>query len=243
MRRALGAVALSLAVAGCASAPPAPVRSELIRAILASTVQLRVEREGGVRRAASGVAVASDPAARRSWIATARHFVDPPLRQEVFVRRPGTSTSVKGRIAFVSPDLDVAIIELQGFDLVPARLKETSSLGDDIFLVAFPWGRRFTVVSGVVSQIAAPEGEAPVEGPARMVDSSVSYGSSGGGVFDAQSGALIGIVEGYRTAKVAIPEAKDRVLEVPVAGETTVIAASAIMRFLVASGLGHFLPK
>ena len=82
-----------------------------------------------------------------------------------------------------------------------------------------------------------------VEGPPRMVDASVSYGSSGGGVFDAQSGALIGIVESYRTAKVAIPETKDRVLEVPVAGETTLIPAPAILRFLVASGLEEFLAR
>ena len=243
MRRVLAAVALALAAASCASTPPAPVRSELIRVILASTVQLRVERAGGGRRVASGVVIAADPEGRRAWIATARHFVDPPLRQEVFVRRPGTSTSVKAGIAFLSPDLDLAIIEIQVADLVPARLKETSSLGDEILLVAFPWGRRFTVVSGIVSQIAAHDGELPVEGPARMVDASVSYGSSGGGVFDAQSGALIGIVEAFRTAKVAIPDAKDRVLDVPVAGETTVIAASTILRFLVASGLGDFLAK
>jgi len=76
-----------------------------------------------------------------------------------------------------------------------------------------------------------------------MVDASVSYGSSGGGVFDAQTGELVGIVESYRTAKVAIPEMKDRVLEVPVAGETTLISAPAILRFLVDSGLSDFLPR
>lgn len=35
-----------------------------------------------------------------------------------------------------------------------------------------------------------------------MVDASVSYGASGGGVFDARTGGLIGLVEGYRTARV-----------------------------------------
>jgi hypothetical protein len=76
-----------------------------------------------------------------------------------------------------------------------------------------------------------------------MVDASVSYGSSGGGVFDAQSGELVGIVESYRTAKIAIPELKDRVLEVPVPGQTTVIPAPVILRFIVDSGLGRRLPK
>ena len=74
-----------------------------------------------------------------------------------------------------------------------------------------------------------------------MVDASVSYGSSGGGVFDARSGELVGIVESYRSAKVAIPETKDRALEVPVPGETTVIPAPAIFDFILASGLGSRL--
>ena len=58
-----------------------------------------------------------------------------------------------------------------------------------------------------------------------------------------QTGELVAIVEGYRTAKVAIPEMQERVLEVPVAGETTLIAAPTIFRFLVDSGLSNFLPR
>jgi len=115
-----------------------------------------------------------------------------------------------------------------------------ASLGDEILVVAFPWGQRFTVVKGIVSQVASLTS---IAGPARMVSASVSYGSSGGGVFDAQTGELVAIVEGYRTAKVAIPEMKERVLEVPVAGETTLIPAPAIFRFLVDSGLSNFLPR
>jgi S1-C subfamily serine protease len=243
MRRALAVLSVGLTATGCAAARAAPDKSDLIRGILASIVQLRAEREDGGRRAASGVVVAADPASGRAWIVTARHFVYPVERQTVFVRRPGSRTSVRAAIASVSPDLDLAVIEVEGLDLTPARLKESTRLGDDVLVIAFPWGRRFTVVGGVVSQIASPEGEMPLQGPARMVDASVSYGSSGGGVFDAHSGALIGIVESYRTAKVAIPEAKDRVLQVPVAGETTVIATPTILRFLVLSGLEGFLVK
>jgi hypothetical protein len=98
-------------------------------------------------------------------------------------------------------------------------------------------------VSGVVSQVAAPSGELLLAGPARMVDASVSYGSSGGGVFDAHSGELVGIVESYRTAKVTIPEMKERPLQVPVAGETTLVPAAVIVLFLVDSGLGDFLAR
>jgi S1-C subfamily serine protease len=240
MRGALTLAALALTGAGCVSASRVPDRGELIRGILASTVQLRSERDGGVRRAASGVVVAKDLGSHRTWIVTARHFIDPSPPEHIYVRLPGRMTVVPAVVAFVSPDRDLAIIEAELLDVAPARLKMEASLGDEILVVAFPWGQRFTVVRGIVSQVASLTS---IAGPARMVSASVSYGSSGGGVFDAQTGELVGIVEGYRIAKVAIPEMKERVLEVPVPGETTLIAAPAIFRFLVESGLSNFLPR
>ena len=243
MKRALALLALVAAGAGCATAPPAsPDRTELIRRLLGSTVQLRSERDGGVRRAASGVVIAADPVSRRAWIITVRHFVNPPTTQRVFVRRPGQETVVPGVVAFVSPDRDIALIEVEAFDATPVRVKATASLGDDVLVIAFPWGQRFTLVRGVVSQIASEVGQDRVTGTPRMVDASVSYGSSGGGVFDARTGELIGIVERYRSARVAIPETKDRVLEVPVPGETTLIPGPEILDFMRASGLASRLP-
>src|SRR5262249_46449159 len=154
VRRGLVLLGLAVASAGCvASRPPAADRTDLIRRILSSTVQLRSEREGGTRRAASGVVVATDPASRRAWIVTVRHFVNPPTSQQVFARRPGQEDMVPGVVAFVSPDRDIALIEVDGLDAMPVRFKPTTSLGDDILVVAFPWGQRFTLVSGIVSQI------------------------------------------------------------------------------------------
>ena len=244
MRRALVLPALALVAAGCVSATRPPSRGELIRGILASTVQLRSEREGGIRRAASGVVLATDPRSRRAWIVTAKHFLDPPSRQELSVRLPGRANVSGASVVFVSREHDLAILEADHLEVVPVRLKMVAHLGDEIMVVAFPWGQRFTVVGGHVSQITSPTtGQILVTGPARMVDASVSYGSSGGGVFDAETGELVGIVEGYRTAKVAIPEMKERVLEMPVAGETTVIPAATILRFLLETGLEDFLPR
>lgn len=240
MRGALMLTALALTGAGCVSAASAPDRGALIRGMLASTVQLRAELEGTTRRAASGVVVATAPGTRRAWIVTARHFIDPAPQTPIYVRLPGRLTVVPAVVAFVSPDRDLAIIEAELFEVAPARLKMETSLGDEILVIAFPWGQRFTVVRGIVSQVTSLS---DVAGPARMVSASVSYGSSGGGVFDAQTGELVGIVEGYRIAKVVIPEMKERVLEVPVAGETTLISAPAILRFLEDSGLRNFMPR
>jgi serine protease Do len=243
MRTIVALAALALTSAGCVAATRAPDRSAVIRGVLASTVQLRAEREGGVRLAASGVVVATDVKARRTWIITARHLITSAGQQEISVRLPGRTHEVSASVAFMSRDRDLAIIETEALDVEPARLKTIATLGDEILVVAFPWGDRFTVVRGVVSQIAGPPGELLVTGPARMVDASVTYGSSGGGAFDGASGELVGIVESYRTVKVSIPEMRDRTLEVPVAGETTLVPAATISRFLVESGLSEFLPR
>jgi hypothetical protein len=77
----------------------------------------------------------------------------------------------------------------------------------------------------------------------RLVDTSVSYGASGAGVFDADTGELIGVVEGYRTAQIAARDAPDRILEIPVPGETIVISAEAIRRFLAGSELEAHAPR
>ncbi|MGH7303878.1 MAG: S1 family peptidase [Candidatus Rokuibacteriota bacterium] len=245
MRRAVALAGLALAAVGCVAraTPSTPDRADLIRGILASTVQLKSEQEAGARRAGSGVVVAVDRRAGRTWIVTTRHFIQPSLPQPVYIRQPGRTSMLPATVAFVSHESDLAIIETEYLDVPPARLKNVATLGDEILLVAYPWGQRFTVVRGVVSQIEARHGELPVTGTARMVSATVSYGSSGGGVFDAETGELVGIVESFRTAKVAIPEMKDRVLEVPVAGETTIISARVIAGFLADSGLKAFLAR
>ena len=100
-----------------------------------------------------------------------------------------------------------------------------------------------TVVRGIVSQLVSIPGESLVTGAARMVDAHVSYGSSGGGVFDARTGELIGIVETYRTAKISIPELKERVIEVPVPGETVLVPSAVILQFVRDFGLERRLPR
>jgi S1-C subfamily serine protease len=127
--------------------------------------------------------------------------------------------------------------------LSPVRLRETVRLGDPVWVIAFPWGRRSTVVSGVVSQLAAEAGESALEGAVSMVDASVSYGASGGGVFDAQTGELIGLVESHRTARVTVPEAREQSFEIPVPGETTVVSVVAIRAFLSRAALPTLLPR
>ena len=246
MRTGLALVTLVVAAGGCVSAPPLPKRTDVIRQILSSTVQLRSEREGGLHRAASGVVVATDPETGRAWVLTVRHFLTPSSPQDILVQVAGHERTVPATVLAVSAadlDLDLAILELESLDVLPVRLKEVANLGDEVLIASFPWGERLTLVRGIVSQIGSGPGATLMIGPARMVDASVSYGSSGGGAFDASSGELVGIVETYRTTKVAIPEHPGRALNVPVPGETTLVPASTIRRFLLDFGLGRRLPK
>lgn len=237
------AVGLGLSGCGMLGGSSSSDRGDVMRRILPSTVQLRAEREGGARRAASGVVLASDQRGNRCWILTTRHFLDPAVRQEVSVSTPTRKGRAKAVVQAVSKEMDLAVIEAEGITLPPVKFKEVVSLGDVVWVAGFPFGRQLTVVSGVVSQLKSEEGDFAIEGTIRMVDASVSYGSSGGGVFDAGTGALLGIVEGYRTAQMALPDRPERTLQLPVAGETLVIPARSILEFLASSGLGDLVTR
>ena len=242
LRRSLFALLTLLLASGCATGTArAPSRGDVIRQILPATVQLRCERDGGGRRAASGVLLARDASTRRAWIVTTRHFLEPLAPQTVFVS--GRKDHLSARLVTVSQQSDLALLEVTDLNSTPARLKDSVQLGDEVWVVAFPWGRRMTLSSGVVSQVVADNVRGDYEGAARMVDVSVSYGASGGGVFDAQTGALVGLIESYRTARVTVQGSPERVIEVPVPGETTLISAEAIRGFLAEAGLERFLER
>lgn len=236
MRRAAVVLALALALPGCATTDAVSRRGGALREIIGSCVQLRTERDGA-RRSGSGVVVAVDPVARRSWIITTRHLFEPAGAQQLWVQSTDGRRRLRAAVRAISPAEDLAVVEVEDRVLPVARLKDSVRLGDEVRVVAFPWGRRLTVVSGIVSQIESTEGEVEVEGPARMVDASVSYGASGGGVFDAANGALVGIVQSYRTARVTLPVQPERTLDLPVPGETTVVGTPAIRKFLDVTGI------
>ena len=96
-------------------------------------------------------------------------------------------------------------------------------------------------MGGIVSQVDSGSEDALFEGPARMVDASVSYGASGGGVFDVATGALVGVVQTYRTARVGAGGSPERIIEIPVPGETTLVSAGAIVRFVHSAGLAGLI--
>ena len=236
-RVALGLVFLA---AGCAGSTALSSRDVALRLITGATVSLRVEREPGTRRSASGVAIAVDRERARTWIVTSRHLFERADAGPVLVTAASRTRPLVARVVGLSPDVDLALLEVGATDIPVASLKPAAQLGDEVWVVAFPRGRRATLVSGVISQLAQ---DGVVEGAAAMVDAPVSYGASGGGVFDRSTGQLVGIVEGYRTARVKVTGSPERTVDIPFPGETTVVSAAAIRRFLsTVDGVERMLP-
>jgi S1-C subfamily serine protease len=168
---------------------------------------------------------------------TAGHFVAPPVPETIYIRTTGAKERFRATLLRADGESDLALLLVPGLVLPPVRRRDVAHLGDEVWVVAFPRGRQMTVTSGTVSQVGTGAESDATEGPVRLIDTSVSYGASGAGVFDAETGELIGVVEGYRTAQIAARDAPDRVMEIPVPGETLVISTDTIRRFLAGSGL------
>jgi S1-C subfamily serine protease len=241
MERWLALGFVGLVLLGCNMSQDRPGKGIVAEAV-ASSVQIFAERDGA-RRAGSAVVLTSDVEAGRSLVLTSAHLLTPMVAQEIHLLLVPGGERVPARLLAIDEDADIALLESARLPLRPVRLRDTGGLGDAVWVVAYPWGRDRTVVRGVISQIQPPPFDAgepfatslETDGPVRLIDASVSYGMSGGGVFHAGNGGLLGLVRGYRTAQMALPGGGER-LVLPVAGETTVIHAGQIVCFLRAEG-------
>lgn len=219
-------------------------RSEVVARALPESVKVKLDVDGEPVRVASGVVIASRGGERpTSWVLTNAHVVE--LAGLTGVARFHVSTEgaraldlpaavvAQGRV----PDVDLAVLEVTGAALTPAEFAEDAdtTLGDDVLVVAAPYGKSLSVSSGIVSQL---------EGGKMKTDAPVGYGASGGGVFGVPGGKLLGVVEGYRTARVAFAGKEASYgFDVPMPGETFVAHVSKIRRFLAEHGLAQLLPQ
>ena len=140
------------------------------------------------------------------------------------------------------PDDDLALLAVEGEALQPAALAagDQVEVGDDVVVVGAPYGRSLSVSAGIVSQLEVDEQDARVQ-KSMKTDAPIGYGASGGGVFEVPSGRLVGLVEGYRTAKVAFGgiSKDDFSFDVPMPGETFLSPPTRIRAFLMQSGIGR----
>jgi hypothetical protein len=159
----------------------------------------------------------------------------------VVVERPKLHR-IEGRLVTEGevPDEDLALLSIsEQLTAVQVAAEEDVQVGDDVVVIGAPYGRSLSVSSGIVSQLELDETDARIQ-RAMKTDAPIGYGASGGGVFDVQSGRLVGVVEGYRTAKVAFGGlTKDEFsFDVHMPGETFLAPPTKIRWFLVRAGLG-----
>ena len=240
---ALIAPPLALALAAAFPADAKSDKSRVIKKALVQSVRVEVAAGGQVVAVASGVVVAADETT--SYVLTNAHVVAPAIdakggRLTVLVERP-TRLRLAARLVATGklPDEDLALlVNEKKLPVAPLAADEEVSVGDDVVVIGAPYGRALSVSSGIVSQLETEEGGAQT---AMKTDAPIGYGASGGGVFDVPSGRLVGLVEGYRTARVAFMGAKSEELgfDVPMPGETFLSPPTKIRRFLRRAGLAR----
>jgi S1-C subfamily serine protease len=248
---ALAPLAVAL-LGGCATSEMwTPSREQVLQRILPSAVQIVVEQKDGRRvRAGSGVVLATRRADPRldCFVLTSGHTVSGLVgRSEIYVVLGRYGGSVQKLPATIlahrdGPEVDLALLQTEAARCDPARAGGAPLLGESVWVVGFPWGRRMTLTSGIVSQVGLDDDVDGEAAPRLMVDAQVSYGSSGGGVYEARGGRLIGLVEGYSTARVT-PEGANPTwyIDVPVPGQTLVTPLSDVKRFLSDAGYGDLI--
>ncbi len=220
-------------------------RDEVLARILPSAVQIVLEqREGRRLRTGSGVAIGVRAAGDHveCFVLTSGHVLSGlGGKAEAYVlieRERGVSTKLAAEVLDYedTPGIDLALLRIRTDRCVSALTGPAASLGEPVWVVSFPWGRAMTLASGIVSQVTFGETD-PDAGAQLMVDALVSYGTSGGGVFASRSGLLIGVVEGYRTARLTGEGGEAAwYVDVPVPGQTFVTPVADIRRFLERTG-------
>lgn len=265
MKRLLSA-ALALGLAACATSrvetktaavataapetPKAMTRKEIARKVMPASVRVFLDSNGEVRRSGTGVVIANEVSATGSgsYVLTNAHVIDDrgmqSPRARVVVERGADAFEYDAEFvaAGTIPEMDLALLKLPGVMLDAVELADDAAVetGDDVLVVASPFGRGLTLSGGMVSQV---EYDKKLRSPRTIkTDAAVGYGSSGGGIFSATDGKLLGIIEGYRTTKVGFAVAQqDYSFDLPMPGETFAAPAAKIRRFIAAKGLAHLI--
>jgi serine protease Do len=234
------------------AAPARPSRKQVVRGILPSTVRMLVMENGKTRRTASGVVIGTERTEKgvASYVITNAHAVGmedlKSPRMVITQERQGELSEYPVEVAAVGqvPEMDLALLKVPGVELTPAQLAEDAELelGEDVVVAACPFGKSTSLSGGMLSQV---EWDSQAKCP-KMVktDAPIGYGASGGGIFSLETGKLLAIVEGYRTAKVGFAVAnEDYSFDVPMPGETFAAPSSKVRKFLAAKGFARLLER
>ncbi|HSB67894.1 MAG TPA: serine protease [Candidatus Methylomirabilis sp.] len=230
----------------------------MIDRIVNASVKVAIEQDGHRVTTASGIVIASRPAGQDteaiSYVLTSAHALTGGDRATVFVGFCGPSAA-RGKVAATvvsqgNPGtLDLALLRVSGIAVPPVVLPEDDRirLGRQILVAGFPEGQRLGISGGIVSQLplSAIQNGIPAdrEDQRIVIDAAAPRGVSGGGVFDAETGNLIGVVQGHQTFSVAVKDqAQSYSLKFPVPGATFVVPMTQIRPFLASPDVANELP-
>ena len=210
-------------------------------------MRLVVTEGGKARRTASGVVIGTERTDKgvASYVITNAHAVDvddlkaPRMvitqeRQAELAEYP-VEVVATGQV----PDMDLALLRVPEVELTPARAGGGCASWS---WARTWWWRRARSASRCRCRAACCRrwsGIARAKRP-KMVktDAPIGYGASGGGIFSLETGKLLAIVEGYRTAKVGFAVAdKDYSFDVPMPGETFAAPTSKVRKLPRVQGL------
>jgi serine protease Do len=224
-------------------------RSRVVQRALRQSVRIEVQAEGRLARSASGVVVAVEKGT--SYVLTNAHVVQreglPASASYVVVIERPRLHRVPARLIYQGkvPEEDLAIlaVDSEALPVVPVATDDDVNVGDDVVVIGAPYGKALSVSSGIVSQLEVDDsGPRPMQTKMKT-DAAIGYGASGGGVFEVPSGKLVGLVEGYRTARVAFGgmNSDDFSFDIPMPGETFLAPPGKIRAFLARSQVGRLL--
>jgi S1-C subfamily serine protease len=212
------------------------------------SVKVAIERDGRRVSSASGIVIASRPASQDaeavSYVLTVAHALTGGDGAMISVGFCGPHAA-RGKFAahvvsHGTPDtLDLALLRVPGIAVSPVVFPEDdrARLGEQILVVGFPEGQRLGISGGLVSQLplTAVQNGIPSDRVEHriVVDAAAPRGVSGGGVFEVETGRLVGIVQGHQTVAFAVKDqAQSYALKFPVPGETFVVPLTQIRPFL-----------
>ena len=250
---AAGLVLVASPLLAAAPARGSNPRAQTVQKVFPSAVRVKIAAGGEVVRSASGIGFARDGG--RTYVLTNAHVVEPgqdwKAPVEVKVIASGREAPLAAKVVACGrvPDTDLAVLAVDAeLPVTPLGSDDGLELGDDLVVIGAPFGKGLSVAAGIVSQVEydlAEAAGAPRSAKALKTDAAIGYGSSGAGVFDVPGGRLVGLVEGYRTARVAFGngEQEQYAFDVPMPGETFVAPAAKIRRFLAERGLAKLAPQ
>ncbi|MCI0868248.1 MAG: trypsin-like peptidase domain-containing protein [Chloroflexi bacterium] len=193
--------------------------SQLVKEIEPSVVQIITSAGKG-----SGFVVGAE-----GWIVTNAHVVGGFTQVAVVIQG---GSEITGTVVGVDKDLDLAVIQVDGDDLVPLAFADSDgvSVGDDVAALGFPLGTILgssaTVTKGVVSAKRQSNGLNYLQ-----TDAAINPGNSGGPLIDTQ-----GRVVGINTSRV------ERVLGRSIQGIGLAIASDHIKEALPSLMSGELAP-